>query len=70
MRAPCAATSSSISLPSATLASYRLALDHFADVARHGEEPFITAEDARRAQIIAEAALRSARDGRPVAISY
>jgi myo-inositol 2-dehydrogenase/D-chiro-inositol 1-dehydrogenase len=51
-------------------ASYRLALDHFADVARHGEEPFITAEDARRAQIIAEAALRSARDSRPVAISY
>ncbi|HEX2478300.1 MAG TPA: inositol 2-dehydrogenase [Geminicoccaceae bacterium] len=51
-------------------ASYRLALDHFADVARHGEEPFITAEDARRAQVIAEAALRSARDGRPVAISY
>jgi myo-inositol 2-dehydrogenase / D-chiro-inositol 1-dehydrogenase len=51
-------------------ASYRLALDHFADVARHGEEPFITAEDALRAQIIAEAALRSARDGRPVAISY
>ena len=50
--------------------SYRLALDHFADVARHGEEPFITAEDGRRAQIIAEAALRSAREGRPVAISY
>jgi predicted dehydrogenase len=39
-------------------------------VAQHGEEPFITAEDGRRAQIIAEAALRSARDGRPVAISY
>jgi myo-inositol 2-dehydrogenase / D-chiro-inositol 1-dehydrogenase len=51
-------------------ASYRLALDHFADVAQHGEEPFITAEDGRRAQIIAEAALRSAREGRPVAISY
>ena len=51
-------------------ASYRLALDHFADVARHGEEPFITAEDGRRAQIIAEAALRSAREGGPVAISY
>jgi myo-inositol 2-dehydrogenase / D-chiro-inositol 1-dehydrogenase len=51
-------------------ASYRLALDHFADVAKHGEEPFITAEDGRRAQIIAEAALRSAREGRPVAISY
>jgi myo-inositol 2-dehydrogenase/D-chiro-inositol 1-dehydrogenase len=51
-------------------ASYRLALDHFCDVARHGEEPFITAEDGRRAQIIAEAALRSAREGGPVAISY
>jgi myo-inositol 2-dehydrogenase/D-chiro-inositol 1-dehydrogenase len=51
-------------------ASYRLALDHFADVAKHGEEPFITAEDGRRAQIIAEAALRSARQGKPVAISY
>jgi myo-inositol 2-dehydrogenase / D-chiro-inositol 1-dehydrogenase len=51
-------------------ASYRRALDHFAAVAKHGEEPFITAEDGRRAQIIAEAALRSAREGRPVAISY
>jgi myo-inositol 2-dehydrogenase / D-chiro-inositol 1-dehydrogenase len=51
-------------------ASYRGALDHFADVAKHGEEPFITAEDGRRAQIIAEAALRSAREGRPVAIRY
>jgi myo-inositol 2-dehydrogenase/D-chiro-inositol 1-dehydrogenase len=51
-------------------ASYQRALDHFADVVRHGEEPFITAEDGRRAQIIAEAALRSAREGRPVAISY
>ena len=51
-------------------ASYRLALDHFADVAQHGEEPFISAEDGRRAQIIAEAGLRSAREGKPVAISY
>jgi myo-inositol 2-dehydrogenase / D-chiro-inositol 1-dehydrogenase len=51
-------------------ASYRRALDHFADVAKHGEEPFITAEDGRRAQVIAEAALRSAREGRPVAIRY
>jgi myo-inositol 2-dehydrogenase/D-chiro-inositol 1-dehydrogenase len=51
-------------------ASYRPALDHFADVAQHGEEPFITAEDGRRAQVIAEAALRSAREGSPVAISY
>jgi myo-inositol 2-dehydrogenase/D-chiro-inositol 1-dehydrogenase len=51
-------------------ASYRLALDHFADVAKHGEEPFITAEDGRRAQIIAEAALRLAREGKPIAISY
>jgi len=51
-------------------ASYRLALDHFADVAKHGEQPFVTAEDGRRAQIIAEAALRSAREGRPVAISH
>jgi myo-inositol 2-dehydrogenase/D-chiro-inositol 1-dehydrogenase len=51
-------------------ASYRRALDHFAAVAKHGEEPFITAEDGRRAQIIAEAALRSAREGKPVAISY
>jgi myo-inositol 2-dehydrogenase/D-chiro-inositol 1-dehydrogenase len=51
-------------------ASYRSALDHFADVAKHGEEPFITAEDGRRAQVIAEAALLSAREGKPVAISY
>jgi myo-inositol 2-dehydrogenase/D-chiro-inositol 1-dehydrogenase len=51
-------------------ASYRLALDHFADVAKHGEPPLITAEDGRRAQIIAEAALRSAREGKPIAISY
>jgi myo-inositol 2-dehydrogenase/D-chiro-inositol 1-dehydrogenase len=51
-------------------ASYRLALDHFADVAKHGEPPLITAEDGRRAQIIAEAALRSAREGKPIVISY
>jgi myo-inositol 2-dehydrogenase / D-chiro-inositol 1-dehydrogenase len=51
-------------------ASYRRALDHFADVAKHGEEPFVTTEDGRRAQIIAEAALRSAREGETVPISY
>jgi predicted dehydrogenase len=64
-RLACSSTSSR-----SAAASYRLALDHFCDVARHGEEPFITAEDGRRAQIIAEAALRSAREGGPVAISY
>jgi hypothetical protein len=35
-----------------------------------GEEPFITAEDGRRAQIIDEAVLHSAPEGKPVAISY
>jgi myo-inositol 2-dehydrogenase/D-chiro-inositol 1-dehydrogenase len=50
--------------------AYRLALDHFADVVTHGEEPFITAEDGRRALILADAARRSARTGQPVAIAY
>jgi myo-inositol 2-dehydrogenase / D-chiro-inositol 1-dehydrogenase len=50
--------------------AYRLALDHFADVVRHGEEPFITAEDGRRALVLADAALRSAKSGQPVPIRY
>jgi myo-inositol 2-dehydrogenase / D-chiro-inositol 1-dehydrogenase len=52
------------------LASYRLALDHFAAVVRHGTTPLITAEDGRRALVLADAALRSARSGQPVAIRY
>ena len=52
------------------LESYRLALDHFADVVKHGEEPFISAEDGRRALVLADAALRSARTGQPVPIRY
>lgn len=50
--------------------SYRLALDHFVDVAQHGTEPFITAEDGRRAQVLAEAARQSALSGQPVPIRY
>lgn len=50
--------------------AYRRALDHFADVVKHGEEPFITAEDGRRALILADAALRSAKTGQPVPIRY
>jgi myo-inositol 2-dehydrogenase/D-chiro-inositol 1-dehydrogenase len=50
--------------------SYRLALDHFADVVRHGTEPLISAEDGRRALILADAALRSARSDQPVAVHY
>jgi myo-inositol 2-dehydrogenase / D-chiro-inositol 1-dehydrogenase len=52
------------------IASYRLALDHFAAVVRHGTTPLITAEDGRRALVLADAALRSARSGQPVAIRY
>ena len=50
--------------------SYRRALDHFADVVEHGEEPFITAEDGLRALVLADAALRSARTGQPVPIRH
>ncbi len=52
------------------LKSYRLALDHFAAVVRHGEQPLVTAEDGRRALVLADAALRSARTGQPVRIRY
>jgi myo-inositol 2-dehydrogenase / D-chiro-inositol 1-dehydrogenase len=52
------------------LESYRRALDHFADVVEHGEEPFITAEDGRRALVLADAALRSAKSGQPIPIRY
>ena len=50
--------------------AYRLALAHFVDVVRHHEPPFITAEDGRRALILADAALRSARTGEPQQITY
>ena len=50
--------------------AYRRALDHFADVVRHGEQPLVTAEDGRRALILADAALRSARSGQPVRIRH
>jgi myo-inositol 2-dehydrogenase/D-chiro-inositol 1-dehydrogenase len=50
--------------------AYRRALDHFADVVRHGEEPLITAEDGRRALVLADAALRSAKSGEPMRIHY
>ncbi len=50
--------------------SYRHALDHFADVVEHGEEPFITAEDGRRALILAAAARQSASTGQPVQVRY
>jgi len=52
------------------LESYRLALDHFAAVVRHGTAPLITAEDGYRALALADAALRSAKTGQPVAIRY
>jgi myo-inositol 2-dehydrogenase/D-chiro-inositol 1-dehydrogenase len=52
------------------LDSYRRALDHFADVVRHGTAPLITAEDGRRALVLADAAQRSARSGQPVAVRY
>jgi myo-inositol 2-dehydrogenase / D-chiro-inositol 1-dehydrogenase len=52
------------------LESYRRALDHFADVVEHGEEPFITAEDGRRALVLADAARHSAQSGQPVPIRY
>lgn len=51
-------------------ASYRLALDHFADVALRDVPPLITARDGYRALVLADAALRSARTGQPVAIRY
>jgi myo-inositol 2-dehydrogenase / D-chiro-inositol 1-dehydrogenase len=52
------------------LESYRRALDHFAAVVRHGTAPLITAEDGYRALVLADAALRSARTGQPVAVRY
>ena len=52
------------------LESYRRALDHFAAVVRHGTAPVITAEDGYRALVLADAALRSARTGQPVAVNY
>jgi myo-inositol 2-dehydrogenase / D-chiro-inositol 1-dehydrogenase len=50
--------------------SYELALDHFADVALRDVPPLITARDGYRALVLADAALRSARTGQPVAICY
>ena len=52
------------------LDSYRHALDHFADVVKHGIEPMITAKDGYRATVLADAALRSAKTGQPVPIRY
>jgi myo-inositol 2-dehydrogenase/D-chiro-inositol 1-dehydrogenase len=50
--------------------SYELALDHFADVVLREVPPLITARDGYRALVLADAALRSARAGQPVAIRY
>jgi myo-inositol 2-dehydrogenase/D-chiro-inositol 1-dehydrogenase len=50
--------------------AYRLALDHFVDVVRHGEQPLIGAEDGRRALVLADAALRSAKSGQPVRVHH
>jgi myo-inositol 2-dehydrogenase / D-chiro-inositol 1-dehydrogenase len=50
--------------------SYRLALDHFADVVQRDVPPLITAEDGYRALVLADSALRSARAGQPVAVRY
>jgi myo-inositol 2-dehydrogenase/D-chiro-inositol 1-dehydrogenase len=52
------------------LDSYRTALDHFADVVKHGIEPMITAKDGYRALVLADAARRSAKTGQPVPIRY
>ncbi|GGO01500.1 Gfo/Idh/MocA family protein [Saccharibacillus kuerlensis] len=45
---------------------YGLELEHFLSCIRSGETPLVTAEDAAAAVKIAEAALHSARSGRPI----
>lgn len=48
--------------------SYELELRHFADCLLRGEEPEVTAYDAMKAVELAEAAVLSARTGRPVTL--
>lgn len=50
--------------------AYRRELDHFIDVVEGKADPLISAEDGRRALVLADAATQSARTGEAVAIVY
>jgi myo-inositol 2-dehydrogenase/D-chiro-inositol 1-dehydrogenase len=50
--------------------SYAAELDHFIDCIETGQQPDVGAEDARRAMILCEAALASAKSGRFERIRY
>ncbi len=48
--------------------SHAQAVAHFVECVRRGEEPVVTAVDGARAVAICEAAIRSAREGKPVQV--
>ena len=50
--------------------AYRRELDHFLDVVEGKAPPLVSAEDGRRALVLADAAVRSTREGVPVALDY
>jgi myo-inositol 2-dehydrogenase/D-chiro-inositol 1-dehydrogenase len=50
--------------------AYRRELDDFIETVQSGGEPAVGFEDGRRAQILAEAALKSAMTGKVVAVDY
>jgi myo-inositol 2-dehydrogenase/D-chiro-inositol 1-dehydrogenase len=50
--------------------SYAAELDHFVDCIQTGREPDVGAQDGRRAMILCEAALASAKSGRFEPIQY
>ena len=50
--------------------SYAAELDHFIEVVKTGIRPLTTAEDGRRALVLAEATLQSHRTGLPVRVVY
>lgn len=51
-------------------AAYEAEIRAFIDCLAAGTEPLVTFEDGRRALLLAEAALRSFRENRPVAVDY
>ncbi|MFJ6651850.1 Gfo/Idh/MocA family protein [Microbacterium sp. NPDC091313] len=55
-------------LPVSPRNSFAAQLDHFVDVARALADPLVTAADAARTLALVEAAARSAREGRAVAV--
>ena len=57
------------SFPARYAASYRAELDHFADVLAGAAEPLTGYEASLRALLLADAAMRSLREGRQVAVA-